>query len=90
MTGRERLPARCAREKADAERLLLRLRLWLIRARLVVNGIEEVGINLRHGIITPVGAYNCLADLAMDADELAAGLAEGEEILPDRDLAEAS
>jgi hypothetical protein len=79
-----------AREKADAERLLARLRCWLIRARLIKNGIEEIGVNLSHGMITVTGAYNCLADLAIDADELAAGLAEGEEILPDRDLAEAS
>jgi hypothetical protein len=77
-----------AREKADAERLLARLRCWLIRARLIKNEIEEIGINLSRGPMTVTGAYNALADLAIDADELAAALAEGEEILPD--LAEAS
>ena len=72
-----------ARENADAERLLARLRCWLIRSRLLVAGIEEVGISLRHGLITIVGAHTMLADLAIEADRLAAGLAEGEEILPD-------
>jgi hypothetical protein len=72
-----------AREKADANRLLARLRCWLIRSRLITNEIEGVGVDLHYGRITLIGAYQVLADLAIDADCLAAGLAEGEEILPD-------
>jgi hypothetical protein len=73
-----------AREKADVERLRARVQCWWIRSKRLVNGIEEVGISLRSGLITVVGAHQMLADLAIEADELAAGLAEGEEILPDR------
>jgi hypothetical protein len=70
-------------ERADAERLLARLRCMLIRTRLLAVSIEEVGTSLRHHMISPVAAYRWLEDLAVDADVIAAALAEGEEILPE-------
>jgi hypothetical protein len=79
-----------ANERADAERLLARVRCMLIRTRLLAASIEEVGISLRHHMISPVSALNWLEDLAIDAEAISALLASGEEILPDRDLAEAS
>jgi hypothetical protein len=88
MSGIERARERAERDRVERERLLARVRCWLIRARLLVTGIEEVGVLLSRGPVTVLGAYNALADLAVDADELAAGLAEGEEVLPD--LVEAS
>jgi hypothetical protein len=72
-----------AQERADAERLLARIRCMLIRTRLLAASIEEVGVSLRHRMISPVSALNWLADLAVDADTVAAALAEGEEILPE-------
>jgi hypothetical protein len=71
-----------AREKADAERLLARIRCMLVSARLLAASIEEVGVSLRYRMISPVSALNWLADLAVDAETIAAAVAEGEEILP--------
>jgi hypothetical protein len=65
MTGRERLGK--AREKADAERLLARLRCAKVRIKLLELEIDEVGIWLAQGFITPAGARRWLDDLALDA-----------------------
>jgi hypothetical protein len=84
MTGRTNdAQIRASREKADAQRLLAHMRCWLLRAKLIVGGIEETGIHLAAGVVTMTGAHQILSDLAVDADELAAELAGGDEILPE-------
>jgi hypothetical protein len=52
--------------RAERERLLARLRCIKLRIRLLELEVDEVGVWLVHGIITPVGAVRWLDDLALD------------------------
>jgi hypothetical protein len=68
--------------KGDAELMLAKLRWAILQIKLLENEFEQVGVALKHGIITPSGALAWIHDFGGTAWLPPSG--DALDVLPDR------